>query len=198
MKEDHREHNHTYRHPPPQTDPPLEAGAGQPVENVKPDRQQGRDDVRPIQRRAEIWIFDDKEIKPHQSEASEQQDEADAKKQISDPHRPAVGTGMGVPDVSQSEDDKWQDQQQSEDQMTQEHELVEIILISDFLIQPLEKGNAGEVNRIGPEQRHQAEYEIEEQSKPRANGSHVLRPGGRVIGVIWTHEIAHARLGSTL
>src|SRR5260221_8319830 len=68
--------------------------------------------------------------------------------------------------------------------MSQEHELVEIILVSHFLVQPLEESNAGKINRVGSEQHDQPEDKVQHESKTRSHRPHVLRPDRRAIKTV--------------
>src|SRR5882724_5326491 len=77
--------------------------------------------------------------------------------------------------------------------MPQEHELVEIILVSQFLVQPLQKGDAGQINRVRAEQRHQAKDEIEQKSKTRPHRANIPGAGGQNIkAAVRDHELSHS------
>src|ERR1043166_1772006 len=132
------------------------------MEDIKPDRKQRRNDVRPIEAGTNVRIFDGEEVKPHQGQSGEEQRQADREEQVTDSHGPPIRTVVRILDVRNPEHDKGQDQDETQDEMAQEHELIEVILVADFLVQPLQEGDARKVKGICAKQGGQPKDKIEQ------------------------------------
>ena len=165
-----------HRSAPPQADGPLDSRTGHPVDDVEPDGENWRDDVRPIDRLAQHRILDAEEIKAHQRHAGEEQRQADEEQQIAHAHRATVRPVVGVLDVDRAEDDHRQHHQQPEHEMPAEHDHVEIVLVGRVRValEPFEEGDGTEVNRVRAENGEQAEDGVEQPAQARSHGADVL------------------------
>ena len=189
VKENHPQHDHAHRRGPSQPDLPLDARPGQPVQDVKPHREERRDHVRPIRNRARLRIlqpdvFELKDVESGQQQPRDEHDEAGRKEQVTDLHRVTVRAVVRVPDVNGSEDDQRQDQQQAQRQMNAEHHHVKPVLVGlvRIVFEPFEKRDCAEINRIGGEHRHQSEDEQQQDAQARTDRPHVFLFRGRWAG----------------
>src|SRR4051812_17499888 len=92
--------------------------------------------------------------------------------------------------MDDSENDDGQDQQESQREMRQEHEHVEIVLerLAGTPLEPTKKGNAGEVSRIRAQGRHQTENRVEQEPEAWTDSPNIFHAGW---GGLWSVFSAH-------
>src|SRR5437899_7695215 len=83
--------------------------------------------------------------------------------------------------MESTEDDDWQNEEKSQHQMCEEHVHVEIVLerLARSPFYPAEESDAGQINRISPQQRAQSENNVEEKTQAWTNRPYVLHAGRR-------------------
>ena len=186
MEKNHSQDDHADRRRPTQARLPLDARPGQSVQEVEPHGKDRRDDVRPVGDGAQLRILQPDILELENVDARQQQprdehDEAGGEEQVADFHRATVRAIVRIFDVEDAEDDNRQDEHKSQREVREEHGLVKIVLESDPTspIEPLQKRNAGQVNRVRAHQRDQPEDEAEQNAQPRPHRAHVLLPWRR-------------------
>src|SRR5437773_9809224 len=123
------------------------------MQNVKPDGENGGQDMGPVSERPQLRILDDqriqscperrvcypRKIQPGQGDSRNQENQTHRKKRVTDPDGATIGPIVSVFYMQTPEHDKRQNQQETENQMSQKHVLVKIILVSDSFFEPFQK-----------------------------------------------------------
>ena len=153
---------------------PLDLWAHQPVEPVEPCRHQRCRDVRPVgglreERRPRPGV-----CRPQAQQQSPRDEDHQRRHEegVADADRPAVLSVLRVEHVDDAEDDKRRHEHEPEDEVDEEHPLIEPVLIR-LARAPFEERDRGEVGRIGADHGKQAENDVEEDAEPRANRRHM-------------------------
>ena len=162
---------------------PANAWPGQPVQQIKPDAEQRRDDVSPIRHGPTALTLDLnplEAIEAHQHHARDQHHQTDGEERIADIHRLSVGPVPGVGDVDPIEDQEGHHEEQPQDEVGQELNLVGVVLVAHPAgpVFPGHEGDGEQVHRIGPQERQEHPNGVQDPAKPRADGADVaLRCG---------------------
>ena len=97
--------------------------------NIKPNREQRRDHMGPVRNRTQIWILNFKPFNSHQGHSREEQNQAHDKQRVPHPHSASIWTIIGILDVPDPKNNKWNQQKQAQDEMGQKHHLVKVVLV---------------------------------------------------------------------
>ena len=166
---------------PYQTNTPADASTGQPVKDEQPHRDQWRDHVRPVDDSTHFRIAQletqPEHVESDQDQAADQQQQTRGEQRVAGADRPSVRPVSGVANVQHAEDHHRQDQDPTQYEVQQEHELVEIILIN-LATNRFEEGNAGQVDRVDAHQGDESEDDGKELFQARPDRRHVPDAGG--------------------
>jgi len=171
-------------------DVPLDPRACQAVQPVQPPGDQRQCHVQPVDDVAAEGVLEiDDVLDPHQGEAGHQHGDRHGEQDVADPDRSPVAAVVGVADVQAAEDDQRQNEHQTDHDVAQQHQEVEVCLV-DLAGDPLHAGDRREVGGVGREQRDQDEDDPQEFPEARRDRADVelLRwircRGGRLLFVL--------------
>ena len=197
MEEQHHERRRGGGEAELDADAPLDLRPGEPVQDVEPDCEQRRDHVRPIGDVPRVGILEAEileaeDVGAGQCKSGHQHDDTHDEQRIADAHRATIGPVVRVLHVDQPKEQIGHDQHQPEDQVGEEHELIEIVLIQLRAVDPFEKRDRREVERVGAKQRDERENEVEQVAQLRTDRAHVFLPrcAHRVSWAVFVHRIA--------
>ena len=156
------------------SDAPLDPRPGQPVQPVQPRGHQRAGHVQPVDRVARQRLPQIEPADAHQQHAGDQHGDRHGKQRVANAHRAAVAAisrrqpGARMPNTTNGTTST-----QAQHQVRQKHVLVEIVLVR-AAGRPLHGRDRREIGRVGAQQRHQREDEIQQLAQPRPDRAHVF------------------------
>ncbi len=180
VREHHEDDDHTHDSDIGESDSPFDFWPHESMQPVQPAGHEGTNEVQPVDKPATERIFQVETSDPHQQETGNQDHQADPEQGITDIHRPSVLPIHRVSQMDQSEHDERENQNQTQHEMRQEHQLIEIVLIS-FSTRPFQKGDRGEVDGVRAEECGDREKNVQQNSElgaDRAFCSRFFAPRG--------------------
>ena len=132
--------------------------------------------MQPVDQRPQVRLLQIEEtLDTHEQHTRQQQHETREEQCVPDTHRAAVPPPPGRSHVYEAENQKRNNDEEANGQVQHEHNEVEVVLVNQPLppppADPLQKRDAGQINRIGRRHRHQGQNAIEQNAQPRTDGS---------------------------
>ena len=132
--------------------------------------------MHPVGAVAQRRVLQVEQAEAGQRDSREQQHERGGKQRDAGADRAAVGTLPRIAEMQRAEHDDRDDDQESEHQVQQEHDLVEVVL-QRLAGPPFEPRDRAQVHRVDGEQREQREDAQHKLSQPGSDGWNVADPG---------------------
>ena len=156
---------------------PPDSPTGEPVKHEQPDHRKRGNHMCPVEPPAQEG-FPDVDQRPGEQNPGGQNQEARHKESEPRSNRPPVGAAVGVADMEQTEEHHRRNDGKAQDQVEEEHPLIEIVLVG-AAGRPLGHRDRHQVDRVDAEHGKEAQEEPQEPAEPRADDGDVAVAAGR-------------------